>query len=80
MKIDLQALIDMPGAGKAREALIAAGEWKPFADDAERIDWLEEIQGKPDGALITGVVIKDARRNGDLRKAIDGQAKKAGMQ
>lgn len=27
MKVDLQALIDMPGAGKARKALVKAGKW-----------------------------------------------------
>lgn len=80
MKIDLQALIDMPGAGKARKALIAAGEWKPFADDAERIDWLEEIQGKPGGAVMAIATIRDALSFEGLREAIDDQAKKASMQ
>jgi hypothetical protein len=41
MQLNLHELINQPGYGKANEAVRKAGMWVPFADDTERIDWLD---------------------------------------
>lgn len=80
-KVDLQALIDMPGAVNAQKALIKAGKWTQFLTDTERMDWLEDCRVKvtcPETENHLFTVSGYNPFGSYLRDAIDTQARKEG--
>lgn len=79
--IDINALMNMRGAGNAQKELIKAGKWRPFLTDTERMDWLEECavtvrEQESDEILFT--TNPGFLRYSDIRHAIDTQALKEG--
>lgn len=79
--LDLNALMNMRGAGNAQKELIKARKWKPFLTDTERLDWLDECDVRvkcPEKERVLFHVNNYKFNDPSIRDAIDAQALKEG--